>query len=96
MMLVYFQKGEVVMSSRYERANKLDKEIGKMLQVISKADTDAIEDTAHYTNVSLLFLREIMVNSAIIADYCANHSIPDFPNNEERSKASDSFKETDC
>lgn len=54
--------------SRYERAKKIDKEVGKMLQVISEADTDAIEDTAHYHNLSLVFLREIMINSAIIAD----------------------------
>ena len=56
------------MISRHERAKKIDKEVGKMLQVISEADTDAIEDTAHYHNLSLVFLREIMINSAIIAD----------------------------
>lgn len=54
--------------SRYERAKKLDKIVGELLTAISKADTDAIEDTAHYTNISILFLREIMVNTAIIAD----------------------------
>lgn len=56
------------MSIRYERAKKLDKMVGELLTTISKADTDAIEDTAHYTNISILFLREIMVNTAIIAD----------------------------
>lgn len=56
------------MISRYERAKKIEKEVGKMLQVISEADTAAIEDTAHFNNLSLIFLREIMINSAIIAD----------------------------
>ena len=95
MMLVYLQRGDV-MPSNYERVKKIDKEIGKLLELISKADSDAVEDNAHYTNISLLFLREIMVNTAIIADYCANHSIPDYPNKEERSRAGDSFKETDA
>lgn len=95
MMLVYFQKGDV-MQSRYEYAKLLDKEVGKLLKNISIADSDAIEDTAHYANISILFLREIMVNTAIIADYCANHSVPDYPNKKERSRAGDSFKETDA
>lgn len=84
------------MASRSKMAETLSKHIGYMLDEIVKADNTSAEDTAHYCNIMILFLREIMYNTAIIADYCANHSIPDYPNNEERSRAGDSFNETDC
>lgn len=54
--------------SRVQRAKKISKDVGEMLQFIVEADTDAIEDTAHYANLSIIFLREIMYNTAIIAD----------------------------
>ena len=82
--------------SRVDQADYFDNKISDMLKVISASDETPEENTAHYSNISLIFLREIMINTAIIADYCANHSIPDYPNNKERSRASDSFKETDA
>lgn len=81
--------------NRVEQADYFDTKVSELLKAISTSNATPEEDTALYINLSIIFLREIMMNTAIIADYCANHSIPDYPNKEERSKASDSFKEFD-
>ena len=81
---------------REQRALVKTKEVGNILKDITDADMTAEETTACIVNLQLALLKELVINTAIIADYCANHSIPDYPNKEERSKAGDSFKETDC
>ena len=82
--------------NRVDQADYFDAKVSELLKAISTSHATPEEDTAHYINLSIIFLRDIMMNTAIIADYCANHSIPDYPNKEERSKSGDSFKETDC
>lgn len=68
-------------SSRELRAGIISKHIGDMLTEISKADGTPAEDTAHYCNIMILFLREIMINTAVIADHLDKVSIPDYPDN---------------
>lgn len=102
MMLVYYSEREFNMEDltkkyyREHRALTLSKEIGKILDNIVKADGTPEEDTSNYCNIMVVFLREIMFNTAIIADYCNNHSIPEYPNKVERSEAGDSSKETNA
>lgn len=67
LIIVHFVRGDV-MSSRVERAKKISVDVGELLTRIVRADSDPIEDTANYTNISIIFLREIMYNTAIIAD----------------------------
>ena len=99
--MLYFQKGEIIMedlTKKYYRENRaLEKlkGVGKILKDISEGDLTPDETTACIVNLQMALLKELVLNTAIIADYCANHSIPDYPNKEERSKAGDSFKEFD-
>lgn len=68
-------------SSRELRAGVISKHIGEMLDEIVKANNTPAEDTAHYCNIMILFLREIMINTAYIADHLDKVSIPEFPDN---------------
>ena len=81
---------------REHRSLDLTKRVGDMLTEINEADLTPDETTSCLVNLQMALLKELVLNTAIIADYCANHSIPDYPNKEERSKAGDSFKETDA
>lgn len=54
--------------NNYERAKRIDGSIGKVMNDIVKEDLPAVQNTEHYTQMSLIFLREIMYNTAIIAD----------------------------
>lgn len=82
--------------SRVDQADFFDSQISDMLKVISNTDTTPIEDLVSYNNLSLIFLREIMTNTAIIADYCKAHSIPVYPNKCERRDVSDKSKDINC
>lgn len=84
------------MASRTQTAESLSKSMGEMFDANVKGKYSPVEMISNYCSMFMVFMREIMCNTAIIADYCANHSIPDFPNKEERSRAGDSFKEPDA
>lgn len=81
---------------REHRSLNITKMVGDMLTTINDADLTPDETTASLVNLQMVLLKELVINTAIIADYCANHSVPDYPNKEERSRADDSFKETDA
>lgn len=68
-------------SSRELRAGIISKHIGEMLDEIVKSHNTPAEDTANYCNIMILFLREIMINTASIADHLDKVSIPEFPDN---------------
>ena len=76
-----FKKEFQDVESRTLRAGVISKHIGEMLDEIVKADNTPAEDTAHYCNIMILFLREIMINTAVIADHLDKVSIPDYPDN---------------
>ena len=44
--------------------------IHNMMSEINEADLTPEEDTALFVNTSMLILKQIMYNTAIIADYC--------------------------
>lgn len=69
--------------SRVDQADFYDKKIGEMLQTISKVEATPEEDTAHYTNLSIVLLREIMMNTAIIADHINRLNTLEYPNIEK-------------
>ena len=68
-------------SARELRAGVISKRVGEMLYEIVKSDSTPAEDTAHYCNIMILFLMEIMINTAYIADHLDKVSIPDYPDN---------------
>ena len=76
-------------SSRELRAGIISKHIGDMLDEIVKANNTPAEDTAHYCNIMILFLREIMINTASIADHLDKVSIPEFPDNNIKKGVDD-------
>lgn len=69
--------------SRVEQADYFDKKVSEMLKVISESNTTPEESTAHYNNLSLIFLREIMINTAIIADHIKRLNTLEYPNIEK-------------
>lgn len=69
--------------SRVEQADYFDKKVSEMLKVISASNTTPEENTAHYNNLSLIFLREIMINTAIIADHINKLNTLEYPNIEK-------------
>jgi hypothetical protein len=69
--------------SRVERADYFDKKASEMLKVISESDNTPEENTAHYANLSIIFLREIMMNTAIIADHINKLNTLEYPNIEK-------------
>lgn len=69
--------------SRVEQADYFDKKVSEMLKVISESEVTPEESTAHYNNLSLIFLREIMINTAIIADHIKRLNTLEYPNIEK-------------
>lgn len=69
--------------SRVEQADYFDKKVSEMLKVITEAESTPEESTAHYNNLSLIFLREIMMNTAIIADHIKRLNTLEYPNIEK-------------
>lgn len=69
--------------SRVEQADYFDKKVSEMLKVITEAKSTPEESTAHYNNLSLIFLREIMMNTAIIADHIKRLNTLEYPNIEK-------------
>lgn len=51
-----------------EQAIEISKQTSKMLSDIIEADLNPEEDTALLLNIECLFLKQIMYNTAIIAD----------------------------
>lgn len=70
-------------SSRVEWADFFDKKGSEILKAISEAKTTPEEDIAHYNNLSIIFLREIMMNTAIIADHIKRLNTLEYPNIEK-------------
>lgn len=69
--------------SRVEQADHFDKKVSEMLKVITEVESTPEESTAHYNNLSLIFLREIMMNTAIIADHINRLNTLEYPNIEK-------------
>ena len=62
-------------NSCFNNAINTDIIVRKMLTEISEADLTPEEDTAILLDTSMLMIKQIMFNTAIIADYCkANES----------------------
>ncbi len=69
--------------NRVEQADYFDKKVSEMLKVISASEATSEENVAHYTNLSMIFLREIMMNTAIIADHINKLNTLEYPNIEK-------------
>lgn len=55
--------------TRKERANEVSEATHELMSDIVKSDLNPEEDSSLFTHMNGLFLKEIMNNTAIIADY---------------------------
>ena len=56
--------------NRIKLANVISNDIHKMVLEINNSELKPEEETALYSNLTLLVAEQIMNNTAIIADYC--------------------------
>lgn len=62
-------------NSHFNYAIELESKVRDMVHNINEADLTPEEDTALILNTTMLMIKQIMFNTAIIADYCeANES----------------------
>lgn len=83
-------------TTRYDRAVYVDETVGDMLAKRLGDKSTCNEDTAFNTGIMLIMLREIMVNTAIIADHITNGSgTLEYPSNRKGVK-NGKYPETDA
>ena len=58
------------MKSCFDKAIDLANDIHGVMEKINEADLTPEEDTALFLNTTMLMIKHIMFNTAIIADYC--------------------------